>query len=205
MNVGPMTATKLRFVLSITMLLILVVIVGGFYFAQVQLRNYGRSISQLNADAASGDKNLQILRSLEDKLKAEAPTIKKAQSIVAESKQYKYQDEIVQDLSRNATVSGVTISGFAFTSANATAPGTTSAQTTAPAANSSGLRSQTVTVSIVSPVSYDNIMLFIKSIELNPLKMQIASVSLSRYIDTDNKFNGNAVTPESFTIEVYVR
>ncbi|HRJ06097.1 MAG TPA: hypothetical protein PK096_00815 [Candidatus Saccharibacteria bacterium] len=195
MKSAGLNARKLRLLLLLSMIFIMVVAVVGFYFMQRQLHSYADSISHLNADAASGDQNLTTLRALQTQLDEKAGIISKTKAIVAESKQYVYQDQIIEDLTRIGQESGVTVTGFTFTSP-AAADGTTPTAT-APTAVST-LKSQKVTVSIASPLNYDNLMKFIKKIELNSMKMQISSVSITRE-------KGSNVSSDSFTIEVYVR
>jgi hypothetical protein len=202
MSKGTLTATKLRLLLIIGMILIVVSAIAGFYFAQQMLSKYASEISNLNANAEAGNDNIQTLRSLEDQLANEREAMTKARSIVAQSQQYLYQDQIVEDLSKIAGDSGVVITQFDFASTTGT-PGATSGSTTPPPASStpsvtSGLKSETVNVTIKSPLQYTALMNFIKAIELNPLKMQIASISLT-------KDEGSTVTSQAFTIEVYVK
>ena len=208
MTKGEMTASKLRLILSIMMLLALVSASVSFYFAQSKLKEYAVTISQLNATAQNGNDNLQTLQNLQKRLEDERETMTKARSIVAQSQQYLYQDQIVQDLSRIAGDNGVVITQFDFASttsavgggeaALAALPSDTETTSPVPAVPTSSLKSQTVNVTIKSPLPYDNLMNFIKAIELNPMKMQIAAISLAK--DT-----GNNVSSQAFTIEVYVR
>lgn len=210
MSGGPMTATKLRFVLVIVMVLIAAASMAGFYFVQQQLAKYATEISVLNASAQAGNDNLQILRTLENRLDDERDAITKAQSIVAQSKQYLYQDQIVKDLARIAGDSGVAITQFDFAGTGGSAGAGTTPQGSAsqPGSDASGtsstgtssLNSETVNVTIKSPVSYTALMNFIKAIELNPTKMQIASISM-----TAEASDATKVSPQSFTIKVYVR
>lgn len=199
MSSKALTATKLRLILFISMVLIIVAATVGFYFAQQKLAEYATAISSLNASAQAGNENLQTLRSLENKLNEEREAMTKARSIVAQSQQYLYQDQIVKDLSKIAGDNGVVITQFDFASNGTDTSGGSAPAATAPSqAPASGLKSETVTVTIKSPLQYSALMNFIKAIELNPLKMQIASISLT-------KDEGSAVTSQTFAIEVYVK
>lgn len=201
MKKQSLNARRLRIILFIVMVLVVLGAGGGFYYAQQQLSGYAQAISRLNADAQAGDKSIQTLRSLENWMKEEFETIEKTRDIVAESREYRYQDQIVKDISRIGESSGVTITGFDFLAAAPTATAQTPTTTT-PAApltpTTSGLKSQTVGVTIKSPVDYSSLMDLIRKIERNPLKMQLASVALT-------KDKGGAVTSQTFSIEVYVR
>lgn len=200
MKRAALTARSLRIILAIAIVLILAVSVAGFYFAQKELRSYSATISQLNADAKSGDNNITAYRNLSIELQKNQASAEKAKSIVAQSKEYKYQDQIVQDLSAIAAKSKVTILSYSFgattaASGAATAPAPT---TTTPTAPASGLNTKSVSVTINSPLEYTSLMAFIREIESNPLKMQIGSVSLT-------KGTGTTVASQGFTIEVYVQ
>ena len=205
MKTNGLSARKLRIILLLVLALIALSAIGGFYFMQGQLRAYAADISRLNAVADSGGKNLVTLRQLSTDLKKLEGTIQKTKDIVAESKEYVYQDQIIEDLTKISQTTGVTVTGFTFsspsaagTTGEAAAPATEAPQATTPVAATSSLKSQTVTVAFESPLEYDRFMSFIKAIELNPLKMQIASVTMT-------KAEGNNVTSDSFTLEVYVR
>lgn len=205
-----MNASMLRMILIVVMLLIVGLTVGGFYFAQGKLREYATSISVLKADAEASSSNVQLYRTIENKLDEEKNTIAEAKEIVAESQEYQYQDQIVRDLTQISRDTGVVITGFTFseTEATPTTPGAapvatppttgTTPSATPQAAGAGALNSRKVDVAIQSPLDYNTIMNFIRKIEQNKLKMQIASVSLA-------KGDGNEVTSQSFSIEVYVQ
>lgn len=211
MNANAMSATKLRLLLIIGMVLLGIASIAGFYVAQAQLMKYANEISTLNATAQTGNESLQTLRTLEAKVNEERAAIAKARSIVSESKQYLYQDQIVNDISRIAGDSGISITQFDFAGSQQTGATTTpaagGATTTSPtdmagssASGLSTLKSETVTVSVKSPASYTSLMNFIKAIEQNPTKMQIANISMTAETSDRNK-----VSSQTFIIKVYVR
>lgn len=199
-----MTAQKLRIVLFIVMIAIVALAAGGFMYAKSGLDSYATTISQLNADAESGDSNIQTLRKLKTTLDEERTTIERARSVVASSSDY--ADKVISNISSIASQSGVTITSIEFTD-NASAAGTASGAaqtaqgtTTAPAATGApaGLTKKSVLVSIKTPLDYDTLMRFIGAIESNTLKMQLTGLTLT----ADS--NGQ-VTTQALTIEVYVR
>lgn len=202
-----MTAKKLRVVLVIVMLLSAGATIGGFLYIQHSLSGYAQAISKLNADAASGDESIQILRKLEARLSSEQSTIDKAKSVVTDNATF--TDKAIDDISDIAARSGVRIVSYEFSSttpAVAPAPAGAAAQTpattapTTPAATPipGGVTKRTVTVAIETPLDYTNLMNFIKNIETNELKMQIPNITMS-------KATGNQVATQTFLIEVYVR
>lgn len=199
---GNMTASRLRAGLLVTILLIIVAMAGGFFYTQRRLSAYATQISTMNADAQSGDANIQTLRNLQTRIDQEQPTIASARSIVADSATY--SDLVVNDISRIANESGVDITSFEFVdsaTASTTAPATAGAPATTgaqPAAAPNGVTKKVVSVSLESPLPYAKLMEFIRKIESNDLKMQFASVSMA-------KGEGSNVTTQTFSIEVYVR
>lgn len=196
-----MTATRLRVVLLILIFMVLAAIVGGFIFAQQNLRGYAATISGLNADAQSGDKNIETLRKLETTLSEKQSAVASAHELVADNSTY--ADAAIGDITRIAAQSGVSISSFEFvdTAPSTATPSAASTPTapTQPAANApAGFTKKTISVTVVSPVKYSSLLNFIRGIETNKLKMQIATVAITK--DTDDM-----VGTQMFSIGVYVR
>ena len=199
---GSMTASRLRIILSVSIALVIVAITGGFLYAQRGLGNYAAQISTMNADAQSGDTNIQTLRGLQTRLEQEQSTIASARSIVADGNTF--SDQVVGDITRIANESKVNITSFEFiesaTSGTTAAPTTTtpggSAQPTP--ISTGGVTKKVVSVTLESPLPYAQLMDFIRRIETNDLKMQFASVTMA-------KEQGSNVTTQTFSIEVYVR
>lgn len=197
-----MTARKLRIVLFIVMFAIFGLAAGGFMYAKSGLDSYATSISKLNADAESGDSNIQTLRKLKTTLEQERSTIEQARSVVASSTDY--ADKVISNISSIASESGVTITSIEFSDAAGSATaGTTSPPqgtgTTAPAGSTpAGLTKRSVLVSIKTPLEYTTLMKFIGAIESNTLKMQLTNLNLTAD-------SGGQVNTQALTIEVYVR
>jgi hypothetical protein len=203
---STMNAKRLRLVLIVTMLLILIAATAGFVFAQQYLAAYATSISKLNADAQSGDKNLETLSNLETKLAQDAELIERTRSVVADNATY--GDQFLNDISRIAAEAGVTVTGIEFVESTAATPAAGAATTTptpqasatpTPSATTGGgVTKKSIQVSIQSPLNYTKMMNFLKGIETNALEMQVSSVSLS-------KDKGDDVSSQGLTIGVYVR
>ncbi len=204
---GAMTATRLRLILSISMILIVVAASAGFWFVQQNLREYASAITGLNADANAGDLNLQTLSGLQARLDEDRVARDRAHALVAD--QSTYADQVINDISRIANEAGVQITSFEFVESAAAAPTPTQAPaagsaptTTMPSVTTptapAGVVKKTVTVAIESPLAYTELMKFLSGIEANPLKMQIPSVAMT-------KGESKNVTTQQFSIEVYVR
>jgi uncharacterized protein (UPF0333 family) len=205
---GGISATKLRLLLSISIALLIAAMIGSFLFIHSKLNTYASEISALNADAQSGDANIQTLKTVQERLDAEKRTIVDARSIVAESANF--SDVAISNISRIAKDTGVNITSFEFADSSSNASTTPTSATTpaaatpgtadagAPATAASGITKRVVTVTIESPLPYNKLMDFIRRIETNDLKMQLSSVSMA-------KGEGNNVSTQTFSIEVYVR
>lgn len=209
---ASLSARSFRYVLLVGFFLLVVLIGVSFYFVATILQGYASETRKLNTEAAISDKNLAALRNIKDYLAAHQAEINRASSVVGSSKQYVYQNQIIDDINAFARSSGVTITSIDFSTTQAgnntttpsasTSPSTTPTPPTAsPGAvnGSSKLKSTQASVTIKSPVAYTSLLNFIHRIEQNTTKMQIASVSLSK------AEHASDVTTQAFQIEVYIK
>lgn len=197
-----MTATKLRLILSCSLVLIAALLAGVFVFFYGQLRDAATDTNHTVVDAAASQNNIATLDKIEDFLKENSQVVERARSIVADSQSYQYQDQIITDLNDFAGRNGVTITNVDFTGTTPPAT-TTTPSTTAPTPSqptTGGIKSTSATITIKTPVNYDNLLRFLESIERNLTKMQISKVSLSR-----GSAEGNDIVSDALTIEVYIR
>lgn len=192
---GPLTATKLRLMLSLSLGVITLIAAGLFAFADSQLRQLAIEVNHKTVDANASQNNLTTLEKVQDILENEKTVVERARSIVADSKSYQYQDQIITDLNGFAAKNGVSITNVNFSSTSGTT--TPPASTVAPV---SGLKSTTVVVTLKTPVNYNNLLRFLASIEQNLTKMQVSKVTLSRGSAT-----GTDINTDALTIEVYIR
>lgn len=199
---GPMTATKLRLVLSCSLVLIAGILAGVFIYFYGQLRDTATDTNHTVVDAAASQNNIATLDKIEDFLKENSQVVERARSIVADSQSYQYQDQIITDLNDFAGRNNVTITNVDFTGTNQPAANTATPGTTAPAPTpqTGGIKSTSATVTIKTPVNYNDLLRFLESIERNLTKMQVSKVSLSRGSAT-----GNDIVSDALTIEVYIR
>lgn len=197
-----MTPTRLRLILSITIVLAVVISIVGFWFFRNSLLSYAEEVKKVANEATASSNDIANLKQLQTRLEQDSVAVNRAKNIVADSKSYQYQNQIISDMNTYAKASGVTISSYNF-STDAPGNGGGSASTT-PASpqplTPAGLKSTSVSVTIKTPVDYKAVLRFIHSIEINLTKMQLTGISLTRASD-----NGNQVTTNPLTIEVYVR
>ena len=204
------SAVTMRIVLVVVLLLILALMSGGFYVAYSSLRTTAEEVAKTQSEAQVSDARVQNLISLERQLKQHTYAIDRAKQIVAESKSYQYQNQIITDLTHYATQAGVSITSFTF---EGDAPVTNSgaAQTTTPATEGAtddatqsatptgNFKSTQVSIQLGETVSYQNLLPFLYLIEQNLTRMQVAAVSMTKGEAAD------AVTAQTLNLEVYIR
>ncbi|MDB5183613.1 MAG: hypothetical protein JWO07_294 [Candidatus Saccharibacteria bacterium] len=203
-----LTAPILRIVLMTTIGLLILASSVGFWFVHNQLTEFATEVSSDNVSVASSVQDVAKLQQLKSEMDKNPVAIARAKSIVADTKLYQYQNQIIDDLTSYANAAGFPIVTFTFanndptskTGATGTAPATASATAAAGAAPiPSGLKATLATISFPKDVNYSAYMHFLKSIELNLTKMEITGVSMQLDQDTGQ------LSPNALTIEVYTR
>jgi TolA-binding protein len=207
MKMPNFTATSLRMTLSISLFAITILMGVIFYFADSQLKKTATEVSHTVIDANASQNNVQTLQKIQRELEQNKDTIAQANSIVADSQSYQYQDQIVSDLNQYAGKAGISITNIDFSSTSQTGSGTTpdnKAQTTTPGATAAptpaGVKTTSVAVTMKNPLGYNNFLQFLRSIEDNLTKMQVQKVSLSKGTGGDDDISSDVLT-----IQVYVR
>lgn len=189
-----LTPAGMRLALSVLLVAILGGMSGGFYVIYTMLQTTAAEVSAVQTEAKASDAKLQELQRLERELARHSDIVKKAEQIVAESKNYQYQNQIIEDLEQHATKAGLRIVGFTFGS------GAAAGSSGAPAAAVSGLKTTQVTIQFGGEVPYVGLLRFIHLIEQNLTRMQIASVSMTR-----SEKPGGVVGAQGLQLEVYIR
>lgn len=197
------TAQLLKYILLSVLVLSLVAFGGAFYIAREAIGDLAKQTSSLNSEASISDDNLISLQKTKQYLSDHQSEVDRAARIVAESKQYQYQDEIITDLASFAQKSGVIITNYVFDSLQTGSKGSVANKPTQNTATVSGLKAITVQVTLKNPVNYTRLLKFISYIEQNTTKMQISNISLSR--DTSEGVAKTDISSQSFSIIVYTR
>lgn len=143
--------------------------------------DHARIDANISADELQKAHNLQVY------LNSHREDVEKAATVVAETKTYQYQNQIVEDVNRFASIAGVTVLGFDF-------PAQTAAGVT------KGVKTIQANVTLQNPVPYVNYLRFLKLIEQNLTKMQITDISIT----PDDKVIGRINNP-TVGLQVYVR
>ena len=196
-----LTASSARIVLALFLLIILAAMVAGSYFAYSFLSTTSKEVADMQTEASAVDMKIQNLLKLKEQLEKNPVATKKAEQIVADSKSYQYQNQIVNDLSIYAGKANVPIQSFTFQDGSTSSKSSSSSsQTTAKKPTSvNGVKSITVSIQLGDKVPYNNLLHFLYLVENNVTRMQIYGVSISR-----GEQRGE-VSAQSLEVGVYVR
>ena len=196
-----LTASSARIVLALFLLIILAAMVAGSYFAYSFLSTTSKEVADMQTEASAVDMKIQNLLKLKDQLEKNPVATKKAEQIVAESKSYQYQNQIVNDLSIYAGKANVPIQSFTFQDGSTSSKSSSSSSqtTTKKPTSVNGVKSITVSIQLGDKVPYNNLLHFLYLVENNVTRMQIYGVSISR-----GEQRGE-VSAQSLELGVYVR
>lgn len=190
MNERNMKATTLTGVLIGIILLVVVVTVGANWQLQNMLSAEITTTNNLKRDADESSNNLAKAKNLQTYMQLHSSDVEKAASIIAETKTYQYQNQIIEDVTRYANAVGLSILEFNFPESTASATKKTT----------NTLKSITAEVTLRKPVEYTNFIRFLKYIEQNLTKMQITDISI-----TPNPDNPKLIDSPTVGLEVYIK
>lgn len=207
-----LTASLARIIMSLLLLVIIIAMAAGTYFAYSALQKTADEVASMRIEATEVDKKIQNLLSLKEQLDDNSLAAKKAAQIVAESKSYMYQNQAINDLSIYASRAGVPITSFTFKDSSAKTSSGKSSSTSAAnkdssassakapgAAATSGPKTTTVSIQLGQDIVYENFLHFLHLIEMNVTRMQVSGVSLS--VGEDSK----KISVQALDIEVYIQ
>lgn len=198
-------AVTMRIVFALSLVLILVGMGVVVYFGYSMLQGTAEEVSKVQTEAKAVDAKVQNLARLEKEMEKYKDSVAKAQQLVAETRQYQYQNQIINDLTTYASQSGVGIAGFTFASGSAGSKSSSGSSSTSGASSSTsastgaGPKSIKVSVRLNEKTDYMALLRFMHLIEQNLTRMQIASVSMSK---TEG---AGQVNTQTLDVEVYVR
>lgn len=195
-------ATTLRLLLIIALALILLGIGVGFYLGYSSLKSVASETSKAQSEADASDQKLTQLQNTKLELEKNADIVKKAEQVVAESKSYQYQNQIINDLTTYANQSGMAIKSFTFSDSSSDSSGQAT-QEQESGTSIPNVNSVMVTVELGGDISYLATLNFVHLIEQNLTRMQISDLSLSGG-DTGQQ-DGAQEQTQTLNIEVYVR
>lgn len=212
MNLASITPTKLRIILLLCLVVLSVIGVALFTVGYNRLETFAASTQTVASQAQASQSSVQNLVTTKEFLAQNQAAVSRASQLVAESKSYVYQDQIISDINTYAGEAGLTISSITFdapTTAAVAAPAAAAPAGTAGAAPAvsagaapAGVKSMTASVTIKNPTNYTSMLSFVHLIEQSLFRMQISQIGISA---APGGTGSNQVTSDILTIEVYVR
>jgi len=178
-----MSATTIRNILAFLLVIITIGAAAGFYMGLQIIKAYSLDVSHTISDSNASGKQVEQLSGLKQQLADGQALVTKADQLFSTPETF--QTQVLKDVSKYASETGVTISNIESV---APVPG---AATTEP--------SQVITLQ--SPVSYFSFLKFIDAIEGNLPKMQITGINIGRPAAA----SGDSITTQKITITVSTR
>ncbi len=170
-----LTATNLRIILAVSLVVITAIGAGGFALAYNWLDGFAADASTVASQAAASESELQELSQTEKMLKTQHHAVERASKIAAESKSYQYQDQIINDLNDFARKAGITIADITFADNNAKGSSSSSSSSSSKTGTSlpaiAGLKATTASVTVKNPVEYRKLLTFMYLVEQSLTKM----------------------------------
>lgn len=180
-----MKATGLRSALTVFLVLLILVIGGGFYLGLQQVRSYAVEVSHTIADSEASANIVTQFQQLKQALTESETLVDKANRLF--STDATYQSQALKDVQKYASDIGLTISNTNFEVAQDAAVGGVG-------------KGHSFEITVQSPVAFSKLLRFLDAIEGNLPKMQIAGITVSRIVT-----GGTDVTVEGVTIEISTR
>lgn len=216
---SPIIAERL---FGVVIVLLLILIVADFIYVTNFLRASVRETETLHQSSDTSDSDIAKLKSAEIWFRKNKDSVNRVNAVVAESKLYQYQNQIIQDFNGYGDRLGIPIVGYSFSTpstpgapatapvggaAPAPAPASPTAPTTPTAPGSTaapkaptGVNSTTVTVTLGDKVSYQNFLNLLKLLEQNVTRMQVTNVTLT----PDNQ-NPDIIVNPNIAVIVYIK
>jgi hypothetical protein len=189
MNNSKIKAKTVNVILIVLLILAIGLVFTVFHLTIVWFNDLAVSDSTNQSTSTKGTTAPNDLTQLQNEINGLQDVANKAKDIAASSQDY--QTSIQQDLNKYASSAGVIILDFSLEQSPTNA-------ISAPMI--SGVQSKYVKITPESPVTYTNLIKFLKAIESSVPKMKITDISLNRVADSKN-----SVTVDPITIEVYTR
>lgn len=205
MNLKKLSAVQLRTVLSVALLILVALGAGVFAYGYKQLGDHAIAAQGIATQAQVSQTSLQTLVAQQEELAKYSSVVSRAHQLVANSKEYEYQDQIISDINTYAVRAGIEVSSFTFEDNNAKTSKGATAATPKVTPTPAGVKSTSVSVSIRNPTSYDAVLRFVNLLQQSLFRMQISGVGLAMTEESTVAKVADPVNTEQFTIEVYIR
>lgn len=179
-----MKARKLRNILIFLVILSLGAGGGVFYLARQWVLSYSQEVSNSVAQVEASSNTATSLANLKVALVSQQDVIALAKNI--SSPIDSWQSQAIKDLGVYAAASGISITDY---NSKATNP-----------SDGDTIKTEKLSVKLLSPISYEGLLKFMKLIQTNAPKMYVDSLTISRV-----EGNSTMVNVDSIDIGVYVK
>lgn len=198
-----MTPATLRAVLASALFVLAALGVTIYILGYGQIARYSADTQKLASEAEASNSDLTNLIATRKQLDSNADIVDRTSMMVAESRQYAYQDQILSDLKTYGAAAGISVSNITFSDASlSSATATSTPATGSTLTTPSGIKSIKASVTIENPVAYANVLKFVHLLEQGLFKMRLTEISISR--SNDQKSAGS-VSINTLTMEVFIR
>lgn len=145
---------NLRTLLALLLFLLVVGGAGVFYLRLNTLKDYATEVNQALADANAKEKQISDLQTLRSRLQNSTELVAKADAMFSTADAY--QAQMLNDVRKYADVSDLAIASTSFENGS----------------------SHVMVVKLLSPVSYNSLLLFLTNIETNLPKLRVTSLEI---------------------------
>ncbi len=173
--------------------LIAIVIIGAFvgaYYLNGFLIQKKDEVSKVENDVVANESSIGLAQALEQYIKNNRKDIDLVKKVVSDTKEYQYQDDIINDIVTYAAQTGLKLLSVTFP---------TSISSSSSKDKSAPVKTMQAVIEIDKEFSYDKYINFIYKIEQNISKMKILQISI------DLGKEAGSITGSSIKLEVYVK
>lgn len=173
--------------------LMAIVIIGAFvgaYYLNGFLVQKKDEVSKVENDVVANESSIGLAQALEQYIKNNRKDIDLVKKVVSDTKEYQYQDDIINDIVTYAAQTDLKLLSVTF-------PTNTSSSSSKD--KSAPVKTMQAVIEIDKEFSYDKYINFIYKIEQNISKMKILQISI------DLGKEAGSITGSSIKLEVYVK
>lgn len=173
--------------------LMAIVIIGAFvgaYYLNGFLILKKDEVSKVENDVVANESSIGLAQALEQYIKNNRKDIDLVKKVVSDTKEYQYQDDIINDIVTYAAQTGLKLLSVTFP---------TSISSSSSKDKSAPVKTMQAVIEIDKEFSYDKYINFIYKIEQNISKMKILQISI------DLGKEAGSITGSSIKLEVYVK
>lgn len=173
--------------------LMAIVIIGAFvgaYYLNGFLIQKKDEVSKVENDVVANESSIGLAQALEQYIKNNRKDIDLVKKVVSDTKEYQYQDDIINDIVTYAAQTGLKLLSVTFP---------TSISSSSSKDKSAPVKTMQAVIEIDKEFSYSKYINFIYKIEQNISKMKILQISI------DLGKEAGSITGSSIKLEVYVK